>query len=807
MAVIERLLQDGRYGARQLASAPLFTVIAAASLGVGIAVTVTVFSFVNAVLFKPLPLPDPGSLVHVFSSSRVGEYAYTRFSYADLKDLRDSGVFSGVAAENDSDITTTVDNGVPRNERIAFVSPDFFAVLGVRFAQGRSFSPQGDELEIVISDQFRRRAFAPGERVIGASVRLRDVVYTVIGVTASEFRGANVFQPAAAWVPVPTYAVYSPASVAGLSNRTFRRWSVLARLAAGTSRDDAMQRLTVTSRRLADTDPRAWRDERGAPLKISVLSQRQSIVRPDDVQAQAFLATITAIVLVIMILACVNVAGLMLARAITRRHEIAVRLTLGASRSRLIAQLLTEALLLALLGGAIGLLVTYWVITAAGKSRLLEAFDLTADWRVYGVAALVSLLSVLVFAVTPIGQALRVDVKAGLSGEGVVGARAGVRGRLIALQVCLSCLLMLIAMSTGRGVTAKLYGGANLDLDNILVAELQLSSFRRDSLRAATYLEDGLNVLRSIPGVQHVTLTSRVPLTGGEPWVPSTIDLPSSGPTLVGHHEVGPGYFETLGIRLESGRTVREQDVGSTTAVVVNRAFADAWGSEVVGRAILLNGRELNIVGVVENVAHHAGEHARMPYIYSAARSTAWWRAPRVFIVARVHPAAQQQVTAQLTRTYHRRYDNRPPPSIATLRSRVDAVTAPQRYVANFALILGTTELVLAALGLYSLLLYTLMSRTREVGLRIALGARPHHASFTIIRSGLAYVAAGTLLGLLLCIPAAISAADSFIGVDARDPVPFIAMVGSILVASAAAAILPALKAARVEPMRALRSQ
>jgi predicted permease len=803
--MIDRLRQDVHYAVRQLTRAPLFTLLAGVSLALGIAVTVTAFSMLNSVLFKPLPVPEPEEIVHVYASERLRPNQWGRFSYADFRDYQQSGVFSSLTAHARWQVRVWAENRAPSHGDVAFVSPNFFQALGLTVLEGRPFRPNDDEPQIVISENYRRRAFSPGDKVIGAIVRVNNVPLTVVGV--AQFRGFETGTRLVGWVPATQMQyVYN---IRWIDDRNQRWWQFTGRLAPGITPEAAAARLASTTRELTVLYPQSWTDQSGVPLRVSLLTQRQSIIKPDGTEMIRVLATITALIAVVLMLACTNVAGLLLARALTRRHEIAVRLTLGASRVRLVSQLLTEAVLLALIGGALGFLAAQWAIRLAARSPIFDSFDLTADWRVLLITFGVSLLCSMIFGITPTAQALRVDLKAGLAGQAIVGERGGVRGRMMALQVMVSCLLILIAFSAGRGVRSQLYSEPGFSVEGLLVAELDLAGFRRDTTRRAEYITYAQDLLRSMTGVTRVTLTPTVPLSGTEGFS-NFMDLPGSGTTRVGLHRVGADYFETLGIPLLAGRSIRPEDAAlpGPFIAVVNRAFVDAHGSGVLGRTIkVTEGHDVTIVGVVEDVKHRALDASHQPYIYETVRDARWPMRYRLFLVSRVRPGVQQLVAAQLTRSLRDRFPDQTPPSVTTLRSRIEQTIAPQRYISNLALGIGLMELILAGVGLYGMLLYALLSRSREIGLRIALGARPRNASITVISDGLRFVAFGTVAGLALCVPTATFAARTFIGVRANDPMPFIAALVAVVLSSAAAAYIPARRAARVQPMTALRHE
>jgi predicted permease len=799
--ILDRLNGDIRYAARQLSRTPLSTLVAALSLGVGITVAVTAFTLLNSLVLKPLPVPDSERVVHVFSSGGgPHDSPYAGSAYADVEDYRTSGAFAGVVAWQTVRTTLMANQFAPARHEVSFVTPDFFNALGVRMASGRSYT-DGDAFEIVLSERYRQRTFARGEQVLGATVDINGVQFTVVGVAPAAFRGLTRYDGSVAgWVPAPTISHVISGSRADRVDRSIRHWSVAARLAPGVAPEAAAARLASTARALAEQHPAEWRTLAGAARRMSVLTPRERAL--NDPLLGDIATLLTPVVAIILLLACTNVGGLLLARSITRRHEIAVRRALGASRARLTAQMLTESLVLAFLGGAFGLLGSQAAVRLMTSSAIFTSFDLSLDWRVLAVTTALCVLSALMFGITPIGQTLRVDVKAGLTGQGVVSERGGVRGRLIALQVCLSFLLVVLGVHASRGFLSRIHADPGFDLDGVVVANLDIAFPGADSVARRGYVEDAVRELRALPGVTRTALAHAVPSssqgsTGG-------FVTALGGPIGVSVHRVDAEYFETIGMPLLAGAVPawggRTDD---HRRIVVNRALAERIGGSVLGMTVEYDRDVVTVIGVVDDRVPGRPRHAAFPALYEIRSD--WAQSGGVFLVARVTRGSESMVAAQFVSRMRALFPSRVPPVASSLREQLESVFAPQRYVATAAVAAGALQLLLAALGLYSLLLYATLARTREIGLRMALGAGPRSASMTVISEGLRYVLAGTMLGLALGIPAAIIAARQFAGADPTDPVPFAAAIAGILAAAAAAAFVPALRAARVQPMSALR--
>jgi predicted permease len=795
------LRQDLRYSLRQFRRGPLFAAIAAASLGIGVAVAVVAFSVVNSLIFKPLAVEDPDRLVRIFTSPPMPGDGYFGSSYDDVKDYEATGAFTGVVAQWDLFTEISADGHFPDRALVAWVSPDFFEVVGVRLRAGRTFTRNGEQSEIIISEQYARRISSSGESVIGTTIRMHKVPFTVIGIAPESFRGLSI-PGTSAWLPAPARSALYGRIGTPSGERGDRWWSMAARLAPGVTREGAASRLNRVAQSLAAQYPAAWRDHAQTPLHVSVLTTRETILRASGTNLPELLLILAVLVGVVLILACTNVAGLLLARAVTRRHEIAVRLTLGASRRRLILQLFTEAVLLSLAGGVIGFLAALSAIHAVGGSPILQGFRLQPDWRVFAATSVLCVGCALVFGITPIAQSLRADVKSGLGGYGMATERGDVRARLIALQVCLAFLLIVIGVSASRGMRSQLETTAGFDIDGLLIVDL--GDGRQDPADRRAVIENTLALMRSIPGVTHATFAQRVPLEGG-PGSGAAVAT-SRGLVQSGAELVDAEYFPTVGLRLLEGHLPRRDErPQGLTPIVITRALTNAIGRDVTGMTLTLaDGRQVVVTGVVEDVRHNTMDTGREPYMYEL-RPEVTGQENHAFIVARTAPGAGSEVIGEFSRQIRSRYPALAPPPITALRARLERELAPQRYIGRAMLIIGGIELLLAALGLYSLLLYGALARTREIGLRMALGALPSRASMTVMKDGLRFVFVGAMLGATFAVPAAFFAAMRFIGARAADPVPFLAAAIAILSATAAAAAVPARKASKIQPMEALK--
>jgi predicted permease len=790
--MFDQLWNDLRYAGRQLARSPAFTLVASLSVAVGISVAVSAFSVLNAVLLKPLPVPNADGVYHVYTSNFDDDDDDERWgpsSYADYEDFVRSGAFASLAAfANQGPATLIAGDRSPQSVELGFVSPNFFDALGVRLRAGRPFSSGGPAEQIVLAYRFWTRTFDGDASVIGSPVRVNGIEVTIAGVAPPEFIGVGVDSPVIGWVPAPLMpAMTGAASV--LTDRNARQFWLVGRLAPGRAVESARARLTALAAALADQNPEAWRDTtRNQAHVVSIRTREQAMAPPTEVWLA--IAAIAALVLFVVALACTNVAGLLLARAIGRRHEVAVRLTLGASRPRILQQLLTESVLLAAIGGTLGLLGTMWLVRFAGRfSSDMDALDLQPDWRVFAATAGFSLASALFFGLAPALQTLRVDLKSTLRSHSVAGERSRLRGALIAGQVAVSCLLILIAFNASRGARRYLNGDPGYNTAGLMSMHVTLTGFGNDTARQAAYLTELHDRLTAMPGVSSVT-------RGGLPWTPRR-----GGQGWQSINRVGVNYFETLQIPLLSGRSFTEADLRSSArVVVVSRELAKREGADP-GKVISVGqGSSAEVIGIVEDVTR-PGLHP-MGVIYQLVG-----RNDATNFLTRVAPGTERTVATQLQEQLRDRYPEVVPPRAETIAEDLRGDTEDERITAGVALGVGAVELALATVGLYALLLYALFARAREIGVRVALGANPRAAVWTVMRDGLRYATIGALIGLVLGVPASILASNSFIGSSATDPVPFVAALVTVLIAAMLAAFLPARRAADIQPMANLRHE
>jgi predicted permease len=799
---MDALRQDVWYGIRQLRRAPLFTFIASFSVAAGVIVAVSAFTLINALFFKPLPIRDAEGIYRVFTSDYDGRSdPYGSSSYRDYEDFARSGAFASLAASSYRAAAVAVGNQPPVEAWLSYVSANYFGLLGLPLEKGMPFH-NGDALEIVITFPYWQRAFGGDARVIGQTVRINSVPLTIVGVGPESFRGVAIGPPIIGWIPVATMPMLARDSDV-LTERGSRGFVVFGRLRAGENNNTAMQRLNVLASALAEQDPDSWKDRNRETRLVTVLPQRDSYFPPQSRSALSIALGLGVLLVVfVMLLACTNVAALMLGRAAGREGEIAVRLTLGATRGRLVRQLFTESFMVAMLGGAFSFIGLLWTLGLVRRQPLVDGFDLSPDWRVVAVAAGMSALCALVFGLAPVLHSLRVDLRSRF-GSGATRQKNRMRGLLISLQVAIASVLLLVASSAVRGVRAYVASNPGVDLDGLLFMEIDTRLFGEDTVRRNVYHDAVQQLLTSTPAVRSAASTVLTPL--GHTNTGATLELAAGEQHVVEVNTVGANFFATIGVSALRGRTFLPTDRrGSAPVAIVNPAFLRRYGDRF-GRTVKVEEQAgIEIVGVVPEIHYHDPRSPARPLMYLLAEQQPWGSSRQRYLL-RVAPGSEQQVARDLRQQLRQRFPDLVVPLIEPMRAQTARLTLPFRMAGQAALFVGGFELALAAIGLYGLLVFALLARRREIGVRLALGATPREASWAVMRDGLRYVGIGVSAGIALAIPAVIVAYQVVPGSRLNDPAPFIVALSSILLAAGSAAYLPARSAGRVQPAAALR--
>jgi macrolide transport system ATP-binding/permease protein len=807
LPALDDFVQDVRYTFRQLRKAPLFMLAATASLALGIGANAAVFTVAERVLVRPLPVVNPHELVYV-SDDRVLTQGSPRFSYPFYTALRDNTTLSGVAARFALPLSATVDGHVMRISG-ELVSGSYFSVLGAGAQIGRPLSPEDDRNPgahpvAVISDSFWRRTFASHSSVLGRDVRLNEQTFTIVGVAASGFRGTEMAHAVDIWLPMSMQRQVGR----DLTTDPRTNWvEIIGRLDPGVTPETAADQLTAhVQRHESEFPPQA------IPGRIVLVAadKGSGSIRRELGPALQVLLALTALALA---LACTNVASLVAVRSAAREKEIAIRLALGARRSRLTRQLLTEGMVLAALGGAAGLLI------APSAARLLLAvqspaldIDPNLDGRVLLFGLIVSMVTGLVVAQTPI----LLSRKAALIAAAQTSSRS--TGTLRRLPAHDAIVTLQIGMALAMLVTAALFVQSlrRLDTvnpgfraDNLLLASLDPKSAGYDSVRIAGFWRDTLERVARISGVQSVSLAGTVPLAPGrqrQPWV-----NPTSGEKIeLDTNSIGPSYFRTLEIPILRGREFSADDGrASRPVLIVNERLALLFwpGQDPIGKRLRLPGSAdtlAEVVGVVSDAKYRSLRQDSDPMFYRPALQTRSTDAMTLHIRASSDPGA---LVSALRLAIHNIDRNVAMFQVTTLEDQLTRSFAQMRQAALLTGVFGVLALLLSAIGVYGVAAIAVSRRTHDIGIRMALGAGTRDIIRTIGRRGIALVGSGLALGLLGSLAFTRLAGTLLFGVTASDAATFAAMATLLGSVSLVAFAIPVRAATRLDVLAAIRRE
>ncbi len=803
---LEMLWQDIRFGLRILCKNPGYTAVAVLTLALGIGANSAVFTVAQAALLRSWPAKEPGRLARLISMTSQGEDF--NFSYADYQDLAaQSRSLEGILAcsRHAKALRVGTESKFVLDD---VVSPNYFSVLGIDAQLGRTFSADSrpdSEPGVVISDSLWHRAFNADPSLVGKQVWLTNRAFTVLGIAPPGFRGLGRGVPTDLWLPVATEYPSQE-----LTDRKSREFDVLGRLRPGVTAAEAQVELDTLGRRLALAYPAIDKAR-----NIALVSEQERL-------RQAMVPTLilmTAVGLVLLI-CCANVAGLVLARADARSKEVAMRLALGAGRLRLMRQLLTESLLLASLGAALGLLL------AAGLLRLQPALmppaefelglDLHLDAPVLAFTAAAALLSVLVFGLAPAIQASKTSLVPALRGEGT-GAVRGVRRWTMRNALVLGEIALSVVLLTASGLVVRsLLFSRSLPLGfdrqrQLIYFDLVPGIAGYNSERSANFFNQMEEKAAALPGVRHAALARRVLLSDSEGGMAQRVSIPGvelpQGQLSVPikFDTVDGNYFRAIGTRLIEGREFTSVDNPSTgRVVVVSQTMAERFWprQEVLGQQIVADGTACQIVGVVEDAKINSIHETPEPYMYFPFAQLPS-EDGTLIVDAESNPKA---LTARMLSEIQR-VDRNVPVSVRTVHYLMQQAFWADQMAAGLVGALGLLGIFLGAIGLYGVVAFTVNRRSREIGIRMALGAERRDVLRLVLGHGLALAAIGAGIGLVASFAAMRLLSTLLYGVRPTDPLTFAGSSALVILVALAASWFPARRAASIDPMQSLRTE
>jgi predicted permease len=870
---IETLIRDVRYGLRMLVKSPGFTAVVVVSLALGIGANTAIFSLIDAVMLKMLPVRDPEQLtllnwaaqgspgvmpangiIHSLTGNmdqdKTGRFTSRSFSYPTFEQIHDrNDVFSRVFAFADPDRVNLNVNGQPRWAEAELVSGDYFSGLGLAAVAGRRITEADDQAGAapvaMISYGCWERQFGREASVVGKAIAINNVPFTIIGVTPPEFFGLQPGRSLDLWLPLHTQPQVEPSWAQGGHSKFIANddwWVVImGRLKPGVSEQQAGAELEVAFQQSMAAQEEAARktsppqkpsdDEtpagaQGLPhLELTPASKGLDYLRWEFSKPLFILMAVVGLVLLI---ACANVANLLLARATVRQKEIAVRLAIGAGRRRLVRQLLTESVLLAALGGVVGLALAYWatslLVAFMSSGREPVALSVHPDLRVLGFNAAVSLFTGVLFGLAPAFRGTRLDLTPALkesAGGGSLGAHRGARSRLgkalVIAQVAASLLLLVGAGLFVRTLQNLETLNVGFNRYNILLFGIDPTQNGYKGERLASFYQELQRRLEALPGVRSVSASNHTLIGGGvsiggisiQGYAGKQPETGRGASAGVHFNSVGPGFFETMGIPLVLGRTIGSEDTPAAPKVaVINESLARSYfaDSNPIGRRIGGDEKtsgDIEIVGVVGDARYADLRRGVPPTIYFPYLQGTEQLGPMHFEVRTAGDPTD--IVTSVRRVVQSLGQNLPLFEVKTQVEQIDQTLFQERLFAKLSSFFGLLALVLACVGLYGIMSYAVAGRTYEIGIRMALGAERDNILGMVMRETLIMVALGVAIGIPAALAATRLISSMLYDLKPNDPLTITVSASVMIAVAAFAGYLPARRASRVDPMVALR--
>jgi predicted permease len=818
---METLMQDIRYGARMLMKNPGFLIIAVITLGLGIGANTAIFSMVDSLLLRPLPVQDPGRVAVLAMRQKNGPLQ-TAFSFPDYRDIQSqsSETFSGLAGYILGLDGISSEGAKPDRMMTSYVSGNFFSTLGLKPVVGRFILPSegetlGADPVMVLSYSYWKTHFGGDAAIVGKKVSVDGQPITIIGVAPEGFYGVNSV------VAIQGYMPISLAPMGGyprdfMTNRGSRLVFVLGRLTSATDFQRANASLAVVGQRLSQQYPEVDKD-----LGVKAYPELRSRPNPDPNNTVLIVSSLfLGLAALVLLLACVNVANILLVRATIREREMAIRTALGAARGRLIRQLLTESILLALAGGVLGILLGKWGSSALGSIHLQTDlplhFDFHFDWRVFAYAFLFALLTGIVVGLVPAIRASRENLSAILhaGGRGVVGGKNRLRSTLVVAQVGGSLMLLIIAGLFTRSLGKAQQTNLGFNASHLLNLTMDPNEIGYNDVQYREFYKNLLDRVRALPGVQSAGIANAVPLGYINSFDTLTVEgyqpPPDQAAPSVQYNIISPDYFATMEIPMVAGRTFNSADDANTQYVgIVNEAMAKQFwpNADPIGRQFKIGADPkhwIQVVGVAKDARFQALRGPIQSYFFLPFLQQYVGNSLETLQVRTL--GAPDAMGPEIERVIGMLAPDLPVFDVNTMSQALNTLNGLLFYQlgAVLAALLGILGLVLAVVGVYGVISYASSQKTHEIGVRMALGAQPMDILKMIFRQGLFIVAIGLTLGIVMALGAA-RLFGSFLAVSPTDPVTYIVVSAILMIVALAACYIPARRAMRVDPMVALR--
>ena len=803
---MDRFWQDIRYGIRMLGRNPLFTGVAVLTLALGIGVNAAIFSSVNGLLLTPLPYPDSDRVIQIWDTNKERGWTDVSISFQNYLDwqkrarsFEDIALYGG-AAHN------LTGAGEPVRIRSVFVSANVFSVLKRAPAMGRAFALKEDEpgasAVVVLSDGLWKRSFAADPQIVGKTVELDGEPFTVIGVMPVDFYFPGHLTDA--WVPHRIDPAKMP--------RGNRSYGGVARLKPGVTLEQARAEMNNIAAQLAVEYP-----DENKGWGVNLLTRYEAIF---DTEFRTIMAMFYVSVGLVLLIACANVANLLLARAATREREIAIRMALGGGRVRLLRQLLTESVLLSVLGGIGGVFVAFWTIKGLlliAPKDLLNVDQITLNPTVLLYTAVISLMTGLIFGIAPALQSTRPNLQEALKEAGRTGTGGSRHRALKTLVVCEVALALVLLICSGlmvRSFLGQVKTNPGFDTRNLLTMRVSLPALKYDTpAKQAEFYRDVLERMAAVPGAEAGAAVQTLPLDGSNSWRGVDIEgHPVTDPgqrISVGYLIVTPDYFRAMKIPLQAGRAFTAQDAANAPRVaIVNEMMARQYWPEdksPVGRRIRFGTNEkepwMTVVGMVRDVRHQNVARPPRPELYVPLEQQPT-RAMTLVVRTQREPLSMVAAAREAIWSVDR---NQPLYAVRSMEQVVADRVSGEKATAQVMGFLSALALLLAAVGIYGVIAYTVSERTQEIGIRLALGAQPSDILRLVLRQGFVLVAIGVVLGLGVAFGTMRLLASILVGVAPTDPLTYSANAAFLLLVALLASYIPARRATRVSPVRALR--